>query len=322
MTKKPKPAASGGVVRIATFNVENLFARYRFRGNFDPTLEDGFTINNLAFDIYEETEKQITAAAIRKADADVMCLQEVESLPVLDRFTSRYLAGQGYVHRVLVDGNDPRHIDVAVLSRYPIANVRSHRHERDANNAAALFSRDCLEVDIDVRGRPLVLYVNHFKSMMGGRKETRARRVEQINRMVGILGERWKPTGFNGNFVVLGDFNDFIDGPADTVTSLRPLVEHKHLVNVVRRLQGSEQWTHYFAGGKKGEKIKQLDYLMVGKALFARAGEPKPEILRDGLPFRAIDYSGPRFPGVGEDHPKASDHCPLSLAIPISALIQ
>ncbi|MGH6931218.1 MAG: endonuclease/exonuclease/phosphatase family protein [Dongiaceae bacterium] len=320
MAKKPM-AAAGGDIRVGTFNVENLFARYRFRSNFDPTAEDGFTINNLAFDIYDETDKQITALAIKKANADVLCLQEVESLPVLDRFNSRYLAGEGYVHRVLVDGNDPRHIDVAVLSRYPIANVRSHRHERDANDSAALFSRDCLEVDIDAGGRLLVLYVNHFKSMMGGRKETRPRRIEQVNRVKQIVEARWKP-GFDGNFVVLGDFNDYIDGASDAVSSVRSLVEHGKLVNVLRHLDKNEQWTHYFAGGKKNEKTKQLDYLMVGKGLFQRAGSPRPEVVRDGLPFRAVDYVGPRFPGVGDDNPKASDHCPLTLAIPFSALTQ
>ena len=64
-------------MRLATFNVENLFARYRFRRNFDPIDSDGFSINNLAFSINDETAKQITAKAIREVDADVLALQEV-----------------------------------------------------------------------------------------------------------------------------------------------------------------------------------------------------------------------------------------------------
>ena len=143
-------------MRLATFNCENLFARYKFRKNFDPYQSDGFTINDLAFDIFDEVEKQITAKAIREVNADVIALQEIESLPILDHFNSRYIAGLGYRHRILVDSHDPRSIDVAVLSRYNINSVRSHRHERNPTNTGSLFSRDCLEVEIDISGKLLV----------------------------------------------------------------------------------------------------------------------------------------------------------------------
>jgi hypothetical protein len=33
-------------------------------------------------------------------------LQEVENLLLLDMFNARYLAGQGYRHRLVIDGND------------------------------------------------------------------------------------------------------------------------------------------------------------------------------------------------------------------------
>ena len=131
------------MIRIATFNLENLFARYRFRRNFDPVGSDGFTINNLAFDIYDEVQKKLTAKAIKEVDADIIAVQEVESLPVLDAFNSRYLARLKYRHRVVVDSFDPRKIDVGLLSKHPIRSIRSYRQERNARNTAPLFSRDC-----------------------------------------------------------------------------------------------------------------------------------------------------------------------------------
>ncbi|GAA0563056.1 hypothetical protein [Actinomadura livida] len=37
--------------------------------------------------------------------------------------------------------------------------------------------------------------------------------------------------------------------------------------------------------------------------------------MRKGLPLRADRYPGPHFPGVGRDHPKSSDHCPVAMTL-------
>lgn len=294
-------------MRIATFNCENLFARYKFRSNFDPSAEDGFTINNLAFDIYDETEKQITAKAIKEVNADIIALQEVENLLVLDRFNSRYLGGEQYRHRLVIDSHDPRGIDVAILSRHPIVAARSYRHERNAANTAPLFSRDCLVAEFNVSGKSLTLYVNHFKSMMEGRAETKSKRVEQAKKVGKLITERWGGADFQGNFIVVGDFNDYPEGD----TSLRTLLSHPGLVNVIDRLPAEVRWTHFYAGGNE---YRQLDYLLLSKSLDALSPSP-PEIMRKGLPFRAERYTGERFPNVGEDNPKASDHAPMVMDI-------
>jgi hypothetical protein len=43
-------------------------------------------------------------------------------------------------------------------------------------------------------------------------------------------------------------------------------------------------------------------------------------IYRKGQPTRASRYVGPRCKGVGKDNPKASDHCPVLVDIPIGSL--
>ena len=297
-------------MRLATFNIENLFARYRFRQGREALADDGFSINDLAFSIHDETAKQITARAVREVNADIICLQEVENLHVLERFNSRYLGGMGYKHRIVVDGNDPRRIDVGFLSRYPISTVRTYRHERNRRNTAFLFSRDCLEVEFDVGGIALTVYGNHFKSLIGGRPRTRPRREEQVERVAEIVTSRWEGARFEGNFVVLGDFNDYIDGE----TSLTALIDHPGLVNVVGRLPEDQRWTHFYS---RGNEYRQLDYILLSQSL-ADANAEAPTILRKGLPFRAERYSGERYDFIGEHNPKASDHAPLYIDIEIT----
>lgn len=290
-------------VRVATFNVENLFARYRFRDNFDPVGADGFSVNNLAFGLYKGEARRITGKAIKEVNADIICLQEVENLEVLERFNTEYLDGMKYKHRLVIDSHDPRHIDVAVLSRHPFAYINTHRADRNSSNSWWLFSRDCLEIDIDVDGKLLSLYVNHFKSMIPKREGTKARRMEQVQAVADIIDQWWQSENYNGNFIVLGDFNDYIDAN----TSLNPLITHPHLVNVVDRLPQDDRWTHYWAGG---HQYSQLDYLLLSKVL-ADANSNDPKIMRKGMPLRAERYTGSRIEGVGWDRPKASDHCPL-----------
>lgn len=306
--------------RLATFNVENLFARYKFNKNFDPISEDGFTINNLAYDIYNDVEKQITAKALAETKADIIALQEVENLLLLDKFHSQMLQGRMFKYRIVIDGNDPRNIDVAVMSKYPIISIKSYRHERNKENNADLFSRDCLEVDIDINGKIFTIFANHFKSMMGGREKTRDRRVEQAERVVEIIENRFG-SELKGNFAVVGDLNDYPEDGEDTTTALTALLKHKNLINIVEKMPKNERWTHWYKGAKKGMRAKQIDYIFLPKLLYNEAGKPVPKIERRGLPWRAEeDYSGVRFDGIGQHDPKASDHCPLYVDIPLSAL--
>ena len=307
-------------IRLATFNAENLFARYRFNQSFNPTNAEGFMINDLAFDLHDDASKRITAQVIKDVDADVICIQEVESLTVLERFNSRYLARLKYRHRVVIDATDPRKIDLGVLSRYPIVGIRSNRHVRNQANTAYLFTRDCLEVDISVPGsdggasRTLTILANHLKSMIGGRENTRKRRIEQVRGLVKIIDERFGPDNYGANFAIVGDFNDFTEGR----TSLTALLNHPELVNISDRVDEPNRWTHYYA---RGAEYKQLDYIWLGRRFDDAAGGPVPGTHRKGLPWRAEEYEGQRYEAVGENYPKASDHVPLYVDLPLAAFV-
>lgn len=320
------------LLRLATFNCENLFARFKFNKNIDPNkaIENGWAANETHFDILKEKEKKFTAAAIKATNADVIALQEVENLPALRQFRNRYLKKQGYNEMIVIDGNDPRFIDVGVLSRYAIENIDTHIHEKDGQSRFALFSRDCLECDIVLpEQKRLRLFVNHFKSMYNpkdpcnGRKDTRNKRLHQAMRVKQIVAEQFPVSSLDSEqqpFAILGDFNDYLETDSQGETSIGDLVKWERVENVVTRLPEEEQWTHYYKGNKKcgfGKTYKQLDYILLSKSLADRNASAKVDIIRKGLPLQADKYEGARFPGIGKGRSGASDHCPVVIDIEV-----
>ncbi|MGB8657914.1 MAG: endonuclease/exonuclease/phosphatase family protein [Candidatus Zixiibacteriota bacterium] len=316
-------------VRIATFNAENLFARYKFNANVDPVkaVQNGWKADQRYFDISDPKEKEITGKTIKGLNADVVALQEIENLDTLKRFRDLYLGGRkAYPYAVMVDGNDPRLIDVAVLSRLPLVHVRSYQHFWVDAWKYYLFSRDCLEVDVQLPDdSTITLFVNHLKSMMDnkhpcdGRAQTREKRQTQAAKVKEIVTQRFGPNAADHPFIVLGDFNDYLDTDAQGQTGIDQLVLWDQVENVVNRLPAEERWTHFFKGNKKckiGPSYHQLDYLLVSKSLANKNGNA-PYIERRGLAKRADRYKGPHFPGVGNDAPKASDHCPVVMELSI-----
>jgi endonuclease/exonuclease/phosphatase family metal-dependent hydrolase len=300
-------------VRVATFNCENLFARYRFRDSADPegAVRDGWLPDQTRFDLYNNDSKRITGHAIEATNADVVALQEIEGVDSLKRFRSRHIDGgrRAYPHLALIDGNDPRLIDVAVMSKYPITRIRTYQHRRKSPRSRSyIFSRDCLEVDVEVDGQTLTLFVQHYKSMIGGRARTRPRRQDQVAETRAIIERRFGAANTGDHpWIVLGDFNDYME-PG---TSLGNLVNWDQVEDVIHRLPQAERWTHYWAGG---DEYHQLDYLLLSRSL-ARTSTAMPEIIRKGLPKRATRYSGSHFRGVGDNTPKASDHCPVVVEV-------
>ncbi len=128
-------------VRIATFNVENLMARFDFSGWKTAIKRDrAISLLNVASEadyraleqarvvVHADDARQMTALAIADAQADIVCLQEVENLDTLEAFEQNYLSrmtGLSYPEKVWIEGNDTRGIDVALMAREKTADGRS-----------------------------------------------------------------------------------------------------------------------------------------------------------------------------------------------------
>jgi predicted extracellular nuclease len=240
-------------LRIATFNVENLMTRFDFTGFRNQLRQDRviklFEVRSEG--VYQQLEqarviastddtRQMTALAIADADADILCLQEIDNMEALQAFEYGYLfrmVGNGYRQKYLVEGNDSRGIDVAVLMReetrdgqkIELVEIKSHAtatyrdlnlfNDELAEHAHLddkIFKRDCLELDLRIGGVPVTLYVVHFKSMGGpregvdGRRYTMPVRRAEAKAVRGIIENRFGAGNTDGKrFVICGDMNDY-----------------------------------------------------------------------------------------------------------------
>ncbi len=149
------------------------------------------------------------------------------------------------------------------------------------------------------------------------------------------FGKGWR----DANWIVAGDFNDFrariLAGggvEAATPSSFDALLGD-FAVDPAEALPAAERWTSFHRraaddGAEVSEEHVQLDYILVSPAIAKANPAPKVEIVRRGLSYRVpLDPAAPdrsmaflattadRYPRVGWDRPKASDHCPVVVEI-------
>ncbi len=208
-----------------------------------------------------------------------------------------------------------------------------------------VFARDCLEVELSFGGRRLSLFGGHFKSMNNGREDGRTatlpvRRAEA--RAVRWLIEQrfgggWRET----NWIVLGDLNGYRHGLGpraeivdEGVSGIEPLLDD-FAIDPMETLPAHERWTHFRRYWSESQERlvdshMPLDRILLSPALAAANPEPSMQMIRRGLPYRVpLDPREPdrsmaklatcndRYPRVGWDRPKASDHCPLTVDLEI-----
>jgi endonuclease/exonuclease/phosphatase family metal-dependent hydrolase len=367
-------------LRIATFNAENIMHRFDFSGYRNELLRDRTLqmldvrdreqfeqLEQASIVAHSDDKMQLTALAIADTRADIVCLQEVENIAVLNAFEYGYLykmIGRGYRHKYLAEGNDGRGIDVAVMTREETAHgdaieftgMQSHAHlnytdldvfsdelsTMEEKPEERIFRRDCLEIDFRIGGKPLTLYVVHFKSMgpgrngIDGRKWTMPVRKAEARAVRRIVENRFgKERAGRMRWMICGDMNDYrekiiVGGDRDdgyTFTpfteasfGFEPLLADGFSIDLVQRRAPMERWTLYHSQGPDFQHLCQLDYLFASPAFSERNPGSVPDIIRNGQPWRTPFPPGQevqRYPRIGWDRPKSSDHCPVAVTMNI-----
>jgi endonuclease/exonuclease/phosphatase family metal-dependent hydrolase len=253
----------------------------------------------------DELAMRHTARVIKDVDAEILGVIEAENRISLNRFSGQMLqlvGGTPYAQVMLIDGNDDRGIDVAMLTKagFEIGTVRSHVDDSDGQGL--IFSRDCPEFSITIpTGEKVVVLVNHLKSKgFGGQAGSNAKRKRQAKRTAEIYA-RLVAEGHT-KVAVVGDFNDTPDSaplaPLLAQTDLRDVSEHSTFA--------SDGRPGTFGNGTKGNKI---DYILLSPALFGRVTNAR--VFRKGVWGGTNGDLWPIYPTMTAKVHQASDHAAI-----------
>ncbi|MGH9167325.1 MAG: endonuclease/exonuclease/phosphatase family protein [Acidimicrobiia bacterium] len=290
----PEPS---GTLGVATWNLFNVF------DELDPDEE-------LAVPAISLEEQAVKRAKIARAlidelgDPAVVAVQEVENLGLLEdiaRETNLYRARQGspgHYQAVLLEGNDPRGIDVGFLvdvTEVRLGNVRQLGKDQPSEVCQAgasedlLYDRVPLAIEVTPHGTPTTYTVvsNHFKSKFGGTPENdffedcRVEQAEFLREAVDGLP----------SVLLVGDFNAFRDSPTLAVLTAGGYQ------NTVNGIPEDRRFSFVFEG-----KVQFLDHIVVsGDVTVAAVDSSK---LDSDVPIPVFEDD----PSIGW---ATSDHDPL-----------
>jgi endonuclease/exonuclease/phosphatase family metal-dependent hydrolase len=298
------------IVSVGTFNLNNLFSRYNFKGeieaihNLDTTLGSEATYEFTPADTWkirtyrgglvkgkstEDTER--IATRIKNIDVDVLAIQEVEDIDTIHQFNREYLDWM-YPYIVLVEGNDPRLIDIGVLSKLPIGGITSWQNAVHPDNPShAIFGRDLLQVDILNPSRSkklLTLFNNHLKShyinfreedLIAAERSNNERRTRQAEIVTKIVKKQTRP---NSNYIVVGDMNDPPNSPClEPFTADQELQLTNALINpeetrpakIDTPPPSTKSWTHRYKRPNQPAEYDLYDQIWLSPKLSGKQTE-------------------------------------------------
>lgn len=304
-------------MRIASLNTQNM----RLLPNREVgQLHGAWDSDDPEDPSLDRIDRRLTAEILHEADADLIALQEVFDFATLEHFHARYLLASGarpYPHRVCLPGNDGRGLDVAILSRRALGEVRSHatltpgdlglRLPEGVDPEMPVFRRDCLTAEVGA----LTLFVTHFKSPYPDEAASWRTRSLEAQATRALIERRFDDPS-RALWLILGDLNEPDDPQLALPRATAPL-EQGFSVDLMARMPRPERWTYF---DPHSGRYHCPDAMLASPALAARYPDAVPRILRKGLGEEAARFAGARLKGVGFHRPHASDHAAVVIDLP------
>jgi endonuclease/exonuclease/phosphatase family metal-dependent hydrolase len=246
------------------------------------------------------TKKILSVSKVIKAfdksgtGPDIVVFQEVENMNVLNKLVTKGLDKLGYQSLVLIEGDDSRGIDVALISKFPV--ISSKRHAL-IMNGQTLDTRGILEVTLNVEGRTVVVFVNHWPSQSNPVQERIASAAileKAANRMRADL------------IIAAGDFNSVKTDSPYPLHALKSFID----LEIKARETNPEvhPGTHFFRG-----EWTSLDKIFMHKNSTLLPEYSAFRIFHHAFMMKADNHSGEHVP-VRFNHETGegfSDHLPV-----------
>lgn len=229
---------------------------------------------------------------------DIIVLEEIENKNVLNMLVNKGLSGLGYQYYVLIEGDDSRGIDIALISKFPI--VSALRHPL-VINGTKLDTRGILEVLINVDGRRVVVFGNHWPSQNNPTNH----RIASAQ-----LLETMASRDTADLVIALGDFNTLPNERPSPFSFLTSFIDAE---TEARKVQsGLNPGTHFYQGG-----WSSLDRILIHKNSPLRPLFNRFQIITRPFMMKRDPRTGQIIPNrfntnTGEGY---SDHLPLGIEI-------
>lgn len=258
----------------------------------------------------DEIATRMTAKVVQEINADIIGVVEAEDRPSMVRFNKALLA-EMYAHVMLVDGNDDRGIDVAIMTKegFDFNSIRSNVDRID-DNREHIFDRDCPQYEIKTpSGATIHVLLNHFKSQSGGGGPKRRIQSSAVREIVsGLIAE-------GKHCVVMGDLNEGLAPGAAFAENLEPLFTLTGLVDCYS-IAGFD------FGGREGTfdscgLRNRLDYILISESL--RPNFSGGHIFRKGLwgSRTTRPTAWDTYPQITKSSEQASDHSAVVIDLDI-----
>ncbi len=325
--------ASAASVSVMTYNLENLFDDRHEQGKLDFTFlpkrlkttakiksycqsQKSNKRRNQCFDL-DWTAKQIDLKLKRISQAilsstkdgkgpDIVVLQEIENKAMLETLNQKYLQAADYRTSILLEGEDPRGIDVAVLSRFPekSAAILHNIPFRSLKKNKLRKSRGILEASLlGPKKTSVIVFALHFPAPY----HPTSLRQQAIKFLDQLAGKKTKEE----IIIAAGDFNISLEEEKNYRLYAEGLSQNwwvSHLVGC-QMCRG----TYYYEPKKEWSF---LDAILLFKTQLKRKNQwkidPSSVKLVDHLPFQ-IDKD--RRPLSFSEKSGVSDHFPLFLEL-------
>jgi len=325
-SRPKKPSVELGSLRIGAYNFLDLFEKNGHIYEFPDRLFFLFPEGSRPFEETLKTLKDLKAQAkmIHENNYDVLAVEEVENLTALAAFSDEFL--DGAYDSYLIEGNDPRGIDIGFLvkSELPFeVEQRTHQDETwsdptHGGKPGRLFSRDfpSLIFRKDKKSAPLmVVFGTHFKSKRDrdNDPESRILRKAQADRASEIVNSYEEEFGSHTPVFVAGDFNGEVS-KEEEFTALKTeasLVDAFDLL--APPLPEKERFTHSYFPKKGQPKRSQLDAVLLNRSAI--------EMFKHAKIIRYLDEKGQKIPvpqNYKDIKKQPSDHYPVQVEMDLS----